>query len=82
MTTRFAPLLLICALLTGGCASIGPGSVNRDRHDYSTALSESWKRQILLNLVKLRYVEPLCFMDVGQIVAASRSTAVRWARTA
>jgi hypothetical protein len=70
MTTRIAPLLLIGTLLLGGCASIGPGSVNRDRHDYSTALSESWKRQILLNLVKLRYVEPLCFMDVGQIVAA------------
>ena len=69
MAKRCWLLLLGAALLLAGCASIGPGSVNRDRFDYNTALSESWKRQILLNVVKLRYVEPLCFVDVGQIVA-------------
>lgn len=69
MAKRCWLLVLGAALLMAGCASIGPGSVNRDRFDYNTALSESWKRQILLNVVKLRYVEPLCFVDVGQIVA-------------
>lgn len=69
MAKRCWLLLLGAVLLLAGCASIGPGSVNRDRFDYNTALSESWKRQILLNVVKLRYVEPLCFVDVGQIVA-------------
>lgn len=76
MRTRFAPLLAL-ALITlaalatlGGCASMGPGSVKRDRFDYNVALTESWKRQVLLNVVKLRYVEPISFVDVGQIVAA------------
>ncbi len=56
-------------LVFTGCASMGPGSVARDRYDYNTSVAESWKRQILLNIVKMRYLEPVSFMDVGQIVA-------------
>jgi hypothetical protein len=56
-------------LVLSGCASVGPGSVSRDRFDYVTSISESWKHQILLNIVKTRYIEPLSFVDVGQIIA-------------
>src|SRR5215813_1333666 len=69
MKSRLTFILLgIVAALTS-CSSIGPGSVARDRFDYSASLSDSWKRQTLLNIVKLRYLDPPIFVDVGQIVS-------------
>jgi hypothetical protein len=41
--------------MLSGCQSFGPGSVARDRIEYSASISKSWKRQTLLNIVKLRF---------------------------
>jgi hypothetical protein len=60
---------LALALSFTGCSSIGPATLPRDRVEYSSSLSESWKRQTLLNIIKLRYMDPPIFVDVGQIVS-------------
>ena len=51
-----------------GCASIGPATVARDRFDYITAISDSWKAQMLLNVVKLRYADSPVFLDVTSVI--------------
>ena len=63
-------LQLVILILTGlsGCASIGPGTVTRDRFDYVTAISDSWKAQMLFNLVKLRYGDAPVFLDIASVI--------------
>ena len=69
MSPKLFALATFSLLLACGCRSIGPQTVARDRFDYSGSMSESWKRQTLLNIVKMRYLDPPIFVDVGQIVS-------------
>lgn len=63
--------LQLCAVvLLSGCAAVGPPRLDRDRLEYNVSITESWKRQVLLNIVKIRYVEPIFFMDIGEVVTS------------
>ena len=64
---RSSYLLLIVALLAG-CATMGPATIPRDRFDYASAISESWKNQMLLNLVKTRYADVPVFLDIASAI--------------
>jgi len=68
VSSRLKGLAAVVMLLTcAGCLSIGPSTIARDRFDYTAAISDSWKDQMLLNLVKLRYADAPIFLDIASI---------------
>ena len=62
-------VLSLAALALPACRSVGPPSVVHDRFDYAEAISRSWKENMLLNLVKLRYADAPVFLDVSSVVS-------------
>lgn len=61
-------LVCLSLLLLSGCSGLGAHSIARDRFDYVTSVSDSWKRQMLLNLLKVRYSDAPVFMDVASVI--------------
>lgn len=60
--------VLIALLLSSGCTSLGPARVPPDRFSYNKALADSTRDQMLLNLVRLRYLEEPVFLSVSSIL--------------
>jgi hypothetical protein len=60
---------VVAILFLANCAGIGPKTIPRDRFDYSAAISNSWKNQMLLNMVKLRYADAPVFVDVASVIS-------------
>ncbi len=67
--TYLIPMAVITLFFLVGCSNIGPKTIPRDRFDYNRAVSDSWKEQTLLNIVKLRYADMPLFMEVASIVS-------------
>ena len=59
---------LLSSLAAVGCGSVGARNVRVDQASYAVALGEAQKRQLLANLVGMRYGEPASFVTLGQIV--------------
>ena len=59
---------IAAALASAGCSSLGPKRLPQDRLDYADSVSVSWQRQMLLNVVKLRYGEMPMFLDVASVI--------------
>ncbi len=55
--------------LLSGCSGIGPPTVFRDRFDYTAAISDSWKNQMLFNMVRIRYGDAPVFLDVASVIS-------------
>jgi hypothetical protein len=67
---RFYTCIVIFATVgLSSCAGIGPNTIPRDRFDYNAAISDSWKEQTLLNIVKLRYADMPLFVEVASVVS-------------
>lgn len=61
-------LLVFGVVVLSACTSIGPQRVEHDNTAYNDALGEAWKRQMLLNMVKLRYGDAPVFLNVASLI--------------
>jgi hypothetical protein len=68
-------LLLILLLGPVSCSSIGPRMVPGDQFDYNAAIADAERRQLLTNLVRLRYSETPTFLMVSSVISQYSRTA-------
>jgi len=62
-------VLSFITIIVSGCTGIGSHTVARDRFDYTGAIGDSWKEQMLVNMVKLRYGDTPVFLDVASVIS-------------
>ena len=62
-------LCVLAAAAIAGCATLGPRTIRGDRFNYNESGAESSKEQILLNIVRLRYGEPIYFLEIGSMLS-------------
>ena len=64
-------IILSLNLIISGCSShLGPQTIAADRFDYNTVITDSWKKQTLLNIVKLRYADMPLFVEVSSLISS------------
>ena len=75
MSSKFLPRLLnltiaslILPILFAGCTSVPPQNISIDRMEYGKVVAESWKSQMLLNVVRLRYADTPVLLNITSII--------------
>jgi hypothetical protein len=58
----------ILAMGLCGCASVSPQRITKDRIEYGEVIADSWKRQTLMNVVRMRYGDTPVFLEVTSII--------------
>ena len=66
---RLLPVLV--PLLLAGCQAIGYRELPQERLGYVQAIAESWKEQMLLNIVKVRYLDPPVYLDIASVISTT-----------
>lgn len=66
--SRVTPAVLVLLLLAA-CAPIGPKALSTSRPLYNIAVQETESQQLLLNIVRQRYSDPVMFIDVTSITS-------------
>jgi len=65
---RYFLLIVLALLITSGCAAQGARRVPADRFNYNTAIAQSTIEQMLLNIVRGRYLEVPVFLTVSSVL--------------
>ena len=60
----------LAALVTFGCEALGPRALRAGRNEYNRAIQQTDLEQLLLNIVRLRFVDHPYFLLVSSISAA------------
>ena len=63
--TNYRLLAVLGLLLLTGCTSLGSRTIPRDSFNYNEAMAQSRNQQMLLNIVRLRYLDIPDFLTVG-----------------
>jgi hypothetical protein len=61
-------LIAAAVLVISGCAAQGAKRVPADRFDYNAAIAQSTREQMLLNIVRSRYLEVPVFLTVSSVL--------------
>jgi hypothetical protein len=61
-------LITATVFVISGCAAQGAKRVPRDRFDYNGAIAQSTREQIMLNIVRSRYLEVPVFLTVSSVL--------------
>lgn len=69
LAQQFLTIFSILLLVTG-CASIGPRQIDLDRGRYNDVVYETDNAQMLKNIVRIRYFEPISFLKVTNVTAS------------
>jgi hypothetical protein len=59
--------LMVLPLLLGACTQLGPRALSSGRPQYNVAVQETESQQLLMNIVRQRYSDPVLFLDVTSI---------------
>ncbi len=67
--------MVVGALALAGCTPLGPSTINWGRTAYNQSVQETEAQQLLLNIVRQRYNDPVMFLDVTNISSTTTRTA-------
>jgi hypothetical protein len=65
---RYFLLIVLALLILSGCAARGARRVPADRFNYNAAIAQSTREQMLLNIVRSRYLEVPVFLTVSSVL--------------
>ncbi|HKX54636.1 MAG TPA: hypothetical protein VJN01_00945 [Xanthomonadales bacterium] len=68
-TWRFLAAGVAVAALLGGCVQLGPKALTAGRPLYNVAVQQTESQQLLLNIIRQRYSDPVLFLDVTSIAS-------------